>query len=204
MIRGRSVGLRPVEFDDLGVIAELTNDISVRGLVVGWDWPVVSDLQKDWFANSVRNRNTIRLTVVDLETQSPIGLTGLWDLDWHNRSALTAIKLVAEKSPKGAGRDVIMLMNAFAFYDVGLHRLHSAILDFNGPSFGAYVGHCGWRIEGRELQSVFRKGAWQDLYRVAILRTEFDALAEASEYINFICPVDVAQEVLIEADWWRG
>ena len=94
-------------------------------------------------------------------------------------------------SPKGAGTDAIMLVNAWAFYDFGLRRLYGSILDFNGSSLGAYVKKAGWRIEGRERESIFRKGEWHDLLRVAILRSDFDSLSEAAEYVDYVCPVDL-------------
>jgi RimJ/RimL family protein N-acetyltransferase len=128
--------------------------------------------------------------VVDLATGTAIGLTGLWDLDWHNRSALTAIKLDTSVAPKGAGSDTVMLVNAWAFCEVGLHRLWGAILDFNVASYHLYVRKCGWRLEGVEKQAVQRAGGWSDLYRVAILRSDFDHHPLAAEYVRYVAPVD--------------
>ena len=145
----------------------------------------------------------MRLTIHDKRSQAPIGLTGLWEVDWHNGSAMTAIKLMPGISPKGAGSDAIMLVNAWAFYEVGLRRLHSTILDFTGPSIGAYVRRCGWRIEGCEKQSVFRRGEWSDLYHVALLRSDFVDLEAAAEYVRYVCDIDVTDKVAVTAGDWR-
>jgi RimJ/RimL family protein N-acetyltransferase len=181
----------------------LANDPKIRGMVVGWDWPVAISGQRGWLAQVVRDPQSVRLTVLDKQSQFPIGLTGLWDVDWHNGSAMTAIKLMPGVSPKGAGSDAIMLVNAWAFYEVGLRRLHSTILDFNGPSMGAYVRRCGWRVEGHELQSIFRRGEWCDLYRVALLRSDFADLKAAAEYVEYVCHIDVTAKVALTADDWR-
>jgi hypothetical protein len=44
------------------------------------------------------------------------------------------------------------------------------------------------KVEGRQREAIFRKGEWHDLYSVAILKREFDALPTASEFINAVCP----------------
>lgn len=108
---------------------------------------------------------------------------------------MSAIKLLPEKLKKGFGTEAIMLSMVWAFYNVGLRRLHGAILDFNGPSMGAYVKKCGWRVEGRQREAIFRKGEWHDLYSVAILKHEFDALPKVSEFIDAVCPVDTTPNI---------
>lgn len=192
MYKGNLVGIRPLEPEDLPVLTALANEPAVRQLVVGWDWPVAAHGQGSWLDATKTSSTTRRLAVVSLESGETIGLTGLWDIDWHNRSALTAIKLDVSRSPRGAGTDTVMLVNALAFYEVGLHRLWSAILDFNAPSYHLYVRKCGWRLEGVERRAVQRAGKWSDLYRVAMLRSDFDAHPLSSEYVQYVCPVDTS------------
>jgi len=202
MLNGRLVGLRPMRADDLDFFADLANVEQVRSYVVGWDWPLARDAQREWFQAAVRDQRNRRLTVIDLASGEPVGLTGLWEIDWHNRSALTAVKLMPGLTLKGAGSDSIMLIMAWSFYDVGLRRLYSSILDFNAASIGAYVRRCGWRIEGREREAVFRRGGWHDLLRVAALRSDFDTLANAPEYIERVCgtSLSVPAQPTSEAD----
>ena len=200
MLKGRLVELRPMEARDLAFLADLANHPQVRGNVVGWDWPVARDGQHEWLRDSYRSHTTRRLTVAACSSNEPIGLTGLWDIDWHNQSALTAIKLMPGLAPKGAGSDSIMLVMAWSFYEVGLRRLHSTILDFNAASIGAYVRRCGWRLEGREREAVFRKGQWHDLLRVAALRTDFDVLPDAEEYVNRVCQIQMRRDATTSDD----
>jgi len=187
VLTGRLVGLRPMRADDLEFLADLANATPVRTHVVGWDWPVAADAQREWFPGALRDPRNRRLTVTELRTGEPVGLTGLWEVDWHNGSALTAVKLMPGVAPRGAGSDSIKLIMAWAFYEVGLRRLHSTILDFNAASIGAYVRKCGWRIEGRDREAVYRRGAWHDLIRVAVLRSDHDALPDTPEYVDRVC-----------------
>ena len=184
MIKGKQVILRAIEEEDLGFCQQLYNDPDVRAMVVGWDFPVSLQNQKRWFDSLGKDKNNVRFLVETFEKQ-PIGLTGLWDIDWHNRHALTATKLLVSQELRGQGygRDSIMAMSAYAFFEVGLHRLWGAILDFNVPSFKSYVERSGWKVEGRLRQHIFRNGSYHDLYYVACLKEDFLAVADAQDYI---------------------
>ncbi|MDO5769921.1 MAG: GNAT family protein, partial [Psychrobacter sp.] len=57
-------------------------------------------------------------------------------------------------------------------------------------SLALYLKKCGWRIEGREKQAIFKKGQWHDLYNIAILKEEFDAVEDSNHFIDLVCPVD--------------
>ena len=194
MIKSAKLSLRPVELHDDDLLQKLMNDPYVTGNVVGWSFPVSIFSQKNWIQSNNNNSN-YRLAVVDNNSNKTIGITGLWEIDWHNQSAMSAIKLLPEHTKKGLGTEAIMLSMAWAFYSVGLRRLYAEILDFNGPSLGAYVKKCGWKVEGRQREAIFRKGEWHDLYNVAILKREFDVLPQASEFIQAVCPVDTTPNI---------
>lgn len=183
MLEGKKIRLRPIEEHDLSFCQSLYNDAKIRQMVVGWDFPVSETSQKKWYQSLTGDRNNLRL-IIETKDGISIGLTGLWDIDWHNRHALTAIKLKTEGiQGKGYGRDAIMTMNAFSFYDVGLHRLWGAILAFNIPSFKSYVHRSGWKVEGLLRQHIFRNGFFHDLYYVACLKDDFLSVPDSADYI---------------------
>jgi len=194
-IPGRSVGLRPIEADDLPFLAAMANDREVSSSVVRWGFPVGLDDQRRWFDSAARDMTTRRFVVVRPDNER-LGMGGLWEIDWHDRHAQAAIKLFpAAARRRGVGTDTLMTLMAYAFGDVGLQKLWASILDFNGPSLGAYVNKCGWKIEGVLRREAFRKGQFHDAFRVSILREEFDALPDAAEYVERIVPVDVNDKV---------
>lgn len=201
MLVGQNLSLRPVELSDDLLLQSLMNDPLISENVVGWSFPVSLHSQENWIKNLSNNQLNYRLVIVDNETKEAIGITGLWDIDWHNQMAFTGIKLVPHKIKRGFGTEAIMLTQAWAFYVVGLRRLHGAILDFNGPSMGAYVKKCGWRVEGCQKEAIFRKGEWHDLYNVAILKKDFDKLPNAQIFIDFVCPVDTTPNVDIDLSY---
>ncbi len=187
MIRGKNVLIRPMEDEDQQFVSELNLDPAVRSNVVGWDFPQSLRHQQAWFRGSSSDESTHRWIVTDTGGL-PLGLTGLWGIDWHDRNALTALKLGGPHASRGRGigRDAIKAVMAFAFYDVGLHRLHSTVIAGNSASTGAYVDHCGWQIEGVLRHQVWRHGGYCDLLAIGVLKDEFDALPDAAEYVALV------------------
>ena len=174
MIRGKKVFFRAVERTDLKLLADWANDPDISRLVVGWSFPVSMAAQEEWYLRSLNDTGTQRFIVESQnKDEGAIGLTGLWHIDWHDRNALTALKLGPQAvRGKGYGTDAILTMMSYAFFNVGLHRLWSAILPYNVASYRAYVVKCGWKVEGMLREEVFRDGRYSDLYRVGVLRDD--------------------------------
>src|SRR5680860_327650 len=156
-----NVRLRPIEREDLAFLRDLANDPVVRKNVVGWDWPLSMADQERWFEGGPNTAETQRL-IVESDRGVPLGMTGLWDIDWRNRSALTALKLGGdpENRGRGYGAAAVQALMEFAFNDVGLHRLYSTILETNLPSLAVYVRKSGWTEEGRLREHVWRGGTF--------------------------------------------
>jgi len=193
MIKGKRVLLRAIETRDLELCQTLFNEPDIRRMVVGWDFPVSTEAQRRWFDSLIGNKNEVRFVIETIDGKS-IGLTGLWDIDWHNRHALTATKLILAEDTKGKGygRDAIMTMSAYAFYEVGLNRLWGAIIDYNEASFKAYVGRSGWKVEGKLRNHIFRNGTFHDLYYVACLKEDFESVPDAKDYlISYVSPTKI-------------
>lgn len=187
MIRGKRVTMRPIEETDLEYVQALNEDPAVRGNVVGWAWPNSLHEQRAWFASAAGSQSTRRFVVQD-EDGGPLGITGLWDVDWHNRNALTALKIGGRQDVRGRGygEDAIKAVMAFAFYDVGLERLYSSILPGNDASMRVYCDKAGWSVEGTSRKHVWRHGRFSDLVQVAVLKEDFDALPDAEEYVKLV------------------
>jgi RimJ/RimL family protein N-acetyltransferase len=180
---GKRVRFRPIEESDLASLASWLNDPELSHKVVGWSFPVSAAQQREWFARSLQDARNRRWMVDTLEGET-IGLTGLWEIDWQNRHALTALKIGSvERRGRGYGVDAILTLMAYAFCEVNLERLWTEILAFNAPSYRAYVEKCGWKVEGILRRHAFRAGAYHDVLRVGILREEFLALPAAAAYL---------------------
>ena len=87
MIKGKTVGLRALEKDDLILLRDWRNKEAFRR-----NFREVRELsltdQEGWFA-SLQNTKHINFmfTIVDVKTKEPIGAAGLLYINWINRSA---------------------------------------------------------------------------------------------------------------------
>jgi RimJ/RimL family protein N-acetyltransferase len=181
MLTGERVALRPVERGDLGFLRDLANDPTVRANVVGWDWPLSLHAQEQWFERGTESDHARRFLIETLDG-SPIGLTGLWDIDWRNRTAMSAIKIggSGDVRGKGYGREALRLMMDFAFRDAGLHRITAQIFAFNQPSLALYLNAEGWVKEGVSRKHVWRDGEYHDIIQLGVLREDYLRGAGAS------------------------
>ena len=201
MIKGKHVFFRPVEYKDLDVMRSWLNDPEISSLVVGWNFPVSLAQQEKWFERNIIPDTTHRW-IVESEEMGVLGLTGLWQIDWQSRQALTGLKLGNKDiRGKGYGTDSIMALMAYAFLEVGLHRLWAEIIDYNIASYRAYVQKCGWKVEGVLRDAIYREGQYHDLLRVAILKDEFLAHPQSQDYIpNSLKSGDIPRIIPLEAD----
>lgn len=194
MLMSEKISLKPIEIGDSELLQKLMNDPLIVGNTVGWSFPVSLHSQEDFIKSLPNSQKDYRFIIKDNDSQRHVGITGLWNINWLNRSAESGIKILSEEKNKGYGTESLMLIMAWAFYSVGLRRLYAEILSINKPSLTLYVNKCHWRIEGIQKQAVFKAGEWHDLHTLAILKEEFDQHPEAKKYINFACPTKYLSE----------
>lgn len=184
MIQGVLTRCRPIELADQPFVQQVTAERAVRVNVVGWEFPVSLHQQNNWFA--AETNSTTKRYIAETEAGSPVGITGLWDINWHDRNAVIGVKLGGPDEVRGKGfaLDIVLSMMAFAFYDVGLERLHCTILSTNQPSIKVFTNKCGFIVEGVLRKHVWRGGEYVDVIQAGILRSEFDRLPDVGRYTD--------------------
>jgi len=105
--------------------------------------------------------------------ESMIGEVRLDRIDRTDRRASLAIGIADPALlGKGLGTETIRLVLAHAFDTLGLHRISVRVLARNGRAIRSYE-KCGFRVEGRERETVFLKGQWEDDILMGLLDREF-------------------------------
>ena len=72
----------------------------------------------------------------------------------------------------GYGTEATRLMLAHAFETLGLHRIALSVFEFNERAIRAYTT-CGFVIEGRARESIWRDGRWWDEISMSVLASEW-------------------------------
>src|SRR5439155_15559603 len=102
-----------------------------------------------------------------------IGTCALSQLDIDNGSALFHIT-IGEKDAwgRGYGTEATRLMVDHAFGGLGLHRIGLTVFSFNERAIRSYRS-CGFIVEGRAREAIWRDGRWWDEIAMSILDSDW-------------------------------
>lgn len=106
-------------------------------------------------------------------TERLIGTCALSQLDGDNGSALYHITIGEREAwGHGYGTEATSLMVAHAIGVLGLHRISLSVFAFNERAMRAYAA-CGFTVEGRAREAIWRDGRWWDEISMSILESEW-------------------------------
>jgi [ribosomal protein S5]-alanine N-acetyltransferase len=106
-----------------------------------------------------------------------IGSTGLRVDDGQHRASYTVGLFVAGLRGQGLGREITRLVLAWAFGELGVHRVELEVLAFNSRAIRCYLA-CGFRQEGIRRQAELYPDGFQDLIMMSVLKSEYAAQDE--------------------------
>ena len=102
-----------------------------------------------------------------------VGIVRLAPIDTANRSARLGIGILdPARLGLGLGTEAIRLALGWAFDHLDLHRVSLTVLADNSRAVAAYT-RCGFAVEGRLRDTLFRDGVWHDDLAMAILKPQW-------------------------------
>jgi RimJ/RimL family protein N-acetyltransferase len=168
-----NVTLRPRTDDDLDVLFEIAADLDT------WEErspEAPGPLTRERFdarlaraADGGAAGDTVSF-VVDLDGTA-VGGASLFDFDSFARHAEAGISLVSSARGRGIGTAAISQLVEFGFVRRNLRRIHLQAIASNTAAIRAYE-KAGFVIEGRQREHAWVRGAYEDIVRMGILRSE--------------------------------
>jgi RimJ/RimL family protein N-acetyltransferase len=170
---GSRVVLRRHVPSNLGAFRRWYSDPEVARLTRYQDGPMRTDEIDRFFAARVIGPDALAMAIHVRETDRLIGSCAFSQLDPDNGSALFHIT-IGEKDAwgRGYGTEATMLMLEHAFATLGLHRIALAVFAFNERAIRSYR-RCGFAVEGRAREAIFRDGRWWDEIQMSVLAEEW-------------------------------
>lgn len=111
--------------------------------------------------------------VIADESDLFVGFVRLAPVDQSNRSARFGIGILDPgRLGQGLGTEATRLALGYGFEVLDLHRVGLTVLADNVRAVAAYR-KCGFVVEGRLRQTLFRDGKWHDDLAMAILAPEW-------------------------------
>jgi len=167
------VRLRQLEEEDLAQLRDWRNDDRLRHGFREYRLLNMAN-QRDWFSHISRSREVemfgIELEVISkIPTRKLVGVCGLCNINWVNRAAEVSLYIVPERP--GVSELALELLRQKAFEEFGLRRLWAEVYDFRAVSI-ARLERCGYVLEGRMREHVFKQGKYHDSLIYGLLREE--------------------------------
>lgn len=179
---GKIVKLRAVEFEDLELLRQLTNDPTYEEMIVGWSFPISKREQIEWYEKE-KGQNTVIRYIIETEKDGMVGMIGLKDIDWKNGVASGAGMRIIRKEfkSKGIATDAWMTLLKYAFNELRLNRINGCALDYNKASLRV-TEKVGFKVEGIQRQAIYKNGRFNDLIMLGILKEDYERNIDEIKY----------------------
>jgi RimJ/RimL family protein N-acetyltransferase len=170
-LSGKKVNLRPPQRSDIPLFLRWVNDPEIRDFVLG-TFPWTEKMEEEWFDKVGKDDKKVTL-VIETKEGKPIGTMGIHDINWQSRTGTTGA-MIGEKDywGDGYGTDAKMVLLKYLFDTLGLRRIQSSVIAFNERSL-RYSLHCGYKIEGRRREHIFKQGKFWDQVDLGVFRSEW-------------------------------
>jgi RimJ/RimL family protein N-acetyltransferase len=148
-------------------------DREVARLARYQDGPMRLDEIDRFFQSRAVGQESLAMAIHVRDSDRLIGSCAFSQLDGDNGSAMYHIT-IGEKDAwgHGYGTEATTLMVDHAFRALGLHRVALSVFEFNERAIRAYR-RCGFVVEGRAREAIWRDGRWWDELSMSILASEW-------------------------------
>lgn len=172
-MKGQAVTLRSLEAEDAEVFYLWSQDREITQFSTSsYAYPQSQHDIGTWLSKVNQDPKMVLFGICCIKTGKLVGYTGLVSMSQINRSAEYFI-LIGDKHywGKGVATNVTQLVTAYAFRDLGLHRLELTAFVDNKAAIRAYE-NAGYQHEGIKRQSGFRHGGFYDKVQMSVLVTD--------------------------------
>jgi RimJ/RimL family protein N-acetyltransferase len=208
-LAGRLVTLRRHAPQNVAAFRRWYADPEIARLARYQQSPMRPEEIERFFSARVVGPDALAMAVHERSTGRLIGTCAFSQLDGDNGSALYHITIgESDAWGRGYGTEATRLMVDHAFGQLGLHRIALFVFEFNERAIRAYK-RCGFVVEGRSRESIWRDGRWWDELAMSILESDWRqarasrdsdsgvaAAEQASPPIEATAPVTEAPEAV--------
>jgi RimJ/RimL family protein N-acetyltransferase len=179
VLTGRLVTLRRHVPQNVAAFRRWYADPEIARLARYQQTPMRPEEIERFFAARVVGPDALAMAVHERATGRLIGTCAFSQLDGDNGSALYHITIgESDAWGRGYGTEATQLMIDHAFGTLGLHRIALFVFEFNVRAIRAYK-RCGFVIEGRSRESIWRDGRWWDELAMSILESDWRRMRDA-------------------------
>ena len=169
---GEKIYLRAVEKGDAQVIALSENHPEPRQTLY-FALPTSVEHHQSRIEELKDDQKEIVFTIVQKDSDQPIGITALFRIDWVSRMAIFYIAIAEKENwSRGYGKETTRMMIDYAFETLNLNRIQLHVSSENEAGLKAYQ-RVGFQIEGTLSQAMYHDNHYSDFYVMAILQQDW-------------------------------
>ncbi|MCF6296408.1 MAG: GNAT family N-acetyltransferase [Flavobacteriaceae bacterium] len=170
MIKGKLVGLRAVEKEDLVLLRDWRNNPDFRK-----NFREVRELnmanQENWFNKScINNPNDFMFIIERLSDNKPIGACGLLYINWIIRSADFSFYIGDEEAyidSKGYAEEAVNLLVDYGFSILNLHKVWMELYEFDIVKIDFFTNKFNFTKDGVLKDNCFDGGKYWDSFIIS-------------------------------------
>jgi len=174
-IPGRLVVLRRHRLENLRAFTHWYSDPEIARLTRYQQSPLSNEEVQRFFYSRILGSDFLAMAIHVRESDRLIGTCAFSQLDGDNGSTLFHIT-IGERDTwgMGYGTEAAELMLAHAFSRLALHRVALSVFEYNARAIRSYE-KCGFVVEGRAREAIYRDGRFWDEIHMSILAEEWEA-----------------------------
>lgn len=172
MIKGRLVGLRAIEKEDLKQLRDWRNLTDFRKNFREFRELSLTD-QELWFESLQKSSQTnFMFTIVDLKTSKPIGAAGLLYVNWINRSAdfsfyIGENNLYIDGSPVSI--EAVKLLINYGFDNLNLHKIWMELYEFDNRKIDFFKKQFNFEQDAILRDNCFENGKYWNSVIISLI-----------------------------------
>lgn len=163
MITGEKVYLRPILKSDLEYLNKWKNNEEVYKFLGGGFMPISIDQHEKWLDSIIDlTGNNKRFIICDRQ-DSPIGMIGLYDINWIHRTCEIGIYIGNKSSyGKGYAKEACILLEGFARNYLNIRKIKLNVVIDNEAAYNMWKV-LGYEKVGELVNERFIKGEYRNL-----------------------------------------
>ena len=166
---GNGIKLDTINYPSVSIMREWRNDFII------WKWCRQNDLisqdsHQKW-ADSLKDRNDVKMYSIKDENYGAVGICGLTDIDRVNQRSEFSLYISPKSHGKGYGKAALKTLLSHGFMNQNLNVIWGETFEGN-PAYDMFL-KLGMKHEGTRRQFYFKGGKHIDAHLVSMTRQEF-------------------------------
>lgn len=175
MIIGKNIGLRAVEKEDLFLFRDWRNIESFRK-----NFREVRELsltdQEKWFESLQQTKQiNFMFTIVDLNSNEPIGAAGLLYINWIIRSADFSFYIGKDGQyigDNGIAEEATKLLINYGFNNLNLNKIWMELYEYDVQKLSFFTKKFNFKKDGMLRENCYEGGKYWNSFIISLLKRE--------------------------------